>query len=158
METEETNKNDLIKIKEDAIKIQIHDLDDTIKSIENENIKSSFVLGFSGVLFGIAFNQLDKLPLLPAIIFVLLLSSAVVISLFNISAKKVKIHINVDEVFVNNNPNDWETYLNYKHLRYREIYENAKNLLYQKANLTRLSFILLILSSLSLTIIKLFWR
>jgi hypothetical protein len=78
------------------------------------------------VLFGIAFNQLDKLPLLPAIIFVLLLSSAVVISLFNISAKKVKIHINVDEVFVNNIPNDWETYLNYKHLRYREIYENAK--------------------------------
>jgi len=36
-----TNGNDLIKIKEDAIKIQEADITDTIKSIENENTKSS---------------------------------------------------------------------------------------------------------------------
>ena len=157
MEDKNINNEDLIKIKEDAIKIQIHDLDDTIKSIENENVKSSFVLGFSSVLFGIAFSQIDKILLWQAILFILTLMLSITISLWNITAKKINIHTNVDEIFVNNEPKEWEKYLNYKHLRLRESYADAKKLLYKKANYTRVSFFLLILSSLFLVIIKI-WR
>ena len=158
MEYNNINNEDLIKIKEDAIKIQIHDLDDTIKSIENENVKSSFVLGFSGVMLGIVFNGLDKLLLWQAIVFLLLLISSIIISLYNISAKKIKIHTNVDEIFVNNQPKEWEMYLNYKHLHLRNSYGEAKKLLYKKSNLTRISFFLLISSFLFLTISRIFWR
>jgi len=138
--------NELIKIKEDAIKIKEHDLDDTIKSIENENIKSSFVLGFSGILFGIVFGQMNKILIQEAIIFTLLLS--IIISLWNITAKKVETHTNVDEIFINNRPREWEEYLNYKYLRLNDNYKNAKKLLYQKSDYTKASFILLIFSSL----------
>ncbi len=55
-----TNSNDLIKIKEDVVKIQEADIADTIKSIESENLKSLFVLGFAAVLFGIVFGKIDK--------------------------------------------------------------------------------------------------
>lgn len=146
--------NELIKIKEDAIKIQEHDLEDTVKSIESENIKSSFVLGVAGVLLGLVFGQIDKILVWEKIVFILLLFSSVIVSLWNITAKKVNIHTNVDEIFVNNNPKEWERYLNNKHLRLRDSYNNAKNLLYQKANYTRISYILLILSALFLVIIK----
>ena len=150
------DNQDLIKIKEDAIKIQINDLQDTIKSIENENIKSSFILGFAGILFSLVFDKIDTLSLWQAIVYIILLLGSIGIAFWNITAKKVDIHINVDEIFVNNEPKNWERYLNFKHLRLRENYQNAKNLLYQKANYTRLSFVLLILSAFFLTIIRLF--
>ncbi len=150
------NNQDLIKIKEDAIKIQINDLQDTIKSIENENIKSSFILGFAGILFSLVFDNIEILSLWQAIVYIILLLGSIGIAFWNITAKKVDIHINVDEIFVNNEPKNWERYLNFKHLRLRENYQNAKDLLYQKANYTRLSFVLLILSVLFLTIIRVF--
>jgi len=150
------DNQDLIKIKEDAIKIQINDLQDTIKSIENENIKSSFILGFAGILFSLVFDKIDTLSLWQAIVYIILLLGSIGIAFWNITAKKVDIHINVDEIFVNNEPKNWERYLNFKHLRLRENYQNAKNLLYQKANYIRLSFVLLILSAFFLTIIRLF--
>ncbi|MCD6429394.1 hypothetical protein J7L09_01730 [bacterium] len=150
------DNQDLIKIKEDAIKIQINDLQDTIKSIENENIKSSFILGFAGILFSLVFDKVDILSLWQAIVYIILLLGSIGIAFWNITAKKVNIHINVDEIFVNNEPKNWERYLNFKHLRLRENYQNAKNLLYQKANYTRLSFVLLILSAFFLRIIRLF--
>ncbi|XOB40570.1 MAG: hypothetical protein ACKKMR_00980 [Candidatus Nealsonbacteria bacterium] len=150
------DNEELIKIKEDAVKIQISDLQDTVKSIENENIKSSFILGFAGILFGLVFNKVDILPLWQAIVFIILLLSSIKLAFWNITAKKVNIHINVDEIFVNNEPRKWEKYLNFKHLRLRKNYRNAKNLLYQKANYTRLSFVLLILSAFFLAIIQLF--
>lgn len=149
------DNEELTKIKEDAIKIQINDLQDTIKSIENENTKSSFILGFAGILFSIVFNKIDILPLWQAIVFIILLLSSVGVAFWNITAKKVNIHTNLDEIFVNNEPKEWEKYLNYKHLRLRENYKNAKGLLYQKANFTKLSFTLLILSVVFLTIIQL---
>ena len=53
---------DLIKIKEDALKIQEADVEDSIRSIENENTKSSLVLGFAAALLGVTFQILDALP------------------------------------------------------------------------------------------------
>lgn len=151
------DNDELIKIKEDSIKIQEHDLEDTVKSIENENSKSSFVLGFAGILFALIFNQVDKILLWQAIVFVSLLICSIGFALWNITAKKVSIHTEVDQIFVNNEPKEWEKYLNYKHLRLNDSYDSAKNLLYQKCNYTRISFVLLILSSLFLVLIKI-WR
>jgi len=152
-----TNDNDLIKIKEDAIKIQEDDIADIIKSIESENTKSSFVLGFVAVLFGIVFDKMGKISKEVALAFLLLLLFSVIVALFNISAKKIKIHTNVDEIFVKNEPNGWKDHINNRHLRLREIYSETNKLLYQKALLTRWAFILLILSVLLLSIARIFY-
>lgn len=152
-----TNNDDLIKIKEDAIKIQEADIADTIKSVENENLKSSFVLGFATVLFGIVFDKMDKIKKEIAVLFLLLILSSVIIALWNISAKKIKIHTNVDEIFVKNKPDDWKEHLNNRYLRLGEIYTEANKLLYQKASSTRWAFILLILSVLLLSIARIFY-
>lgn len=105
------NNDNLIKIKEDAIKIQEADIADTIRSIENENTKSSFVLGFAAVLFGIVFDKMDKIQQEIMLVFLLLVVLSVIFALWNISAKKIKIHTNVDEIFVKNKPDNWKNIL-----------------------------------------------
>lgn len=146
-------ENDLIKIKEDAVKIQEADLLDTIKSIESENTKSSFVLIFASALIALL-KDFDKLPLWANIIFLVLTIGSIAIALYNISAKKVSVHANVDEIFVKNTPTQWEEHLNNKHLFLRNSYQEAKNLLYKKACLTRTSFILVVLSTILISIAK----
>jgi hypothetical protein len=84
-----------------------------------------------------------------------LLLSSVGIALWNISAKQVNIHTDLHRIFVTKEPNNWGKYLNYKHLHLQESYSSAKSLLYKKALFTKISFILLILSSLSLLLSKL---
>lgn len=146
-------ESDLIRVKEDAIKIQEADLVDTIKSIEAENTKSSFSLIFASAL--IAFlKDFDKLPLWVNIIFLILAVGSVIVSLYNISAKKVSVHANVDEIFVKNAPTQWEEHLQNKHLFLGNSYQEAKKLLYKKANLTRASFILVVLSTILISIAK----
>ncbi|GEM_PF-2580277 len=146
-------ENDLIKVKEDAIKIQETDLLDTIRSIEAENTKSSFALIFTSALIALL-KDFDKLPLWVNIIFLVLAISSIVVALYNISAKKVSVHANVDEIFVKNIPTQWEEHLQNKHLSLRDRYQKAKNLLYEKANLTRVSFILVALSTILISIAK----
>lgn len=146
-------ENDLIKIKEDAIKIQEADLFDTVKSIEAENTKSSFALIFASALITLL-KDFDKLPLWVNIIFLVLAIGSIIIALYNISAKKVSVHANVDEIFVKNIPSQWEEHLQNKHLFLRNSYQEAKNLLYKKANLTRASFILVALSTILISIAK----
>jgi len=146
-------ENDLIKIKADAVKIQEADLLDTLKSIEAENTKSSYSLFFASALIALL-KDFDKLPLWVNIIFLVLAIGAIVVSLYNISAKKVSVHANVDEIFVKNTPTQWEEHLQNKHLILRNSYQEAKNLLYKKANLTRASFILVALSTIIISIAK----
>lgn len=146
-------ENDLLKIKEDAIKIQEADLLDTIKSIEAENTKSSFALIFASAIIALL-KDLDKLPLWVNIIFLILSIGSIIIALYNISAKKVSVHANVDEIFVKNIPTQWEEHLQNKHLFLRNSYQEAKDLLYTKANLTRVSFALVALSTILISIAK----
>ena len=63
----------------------------------------------------------------------------------NISAKKVNVHANVDQIFVKGVPTKWEDYLANKHLFLRNSYQEAKNLLCKKATLMEISFILVVL-------------
>lgn len=146
-------ENDLLKIKEDAIKIQEADLLDTIKSIEAENTKSSFALIFASALIALL-KDFDKLPLWVNILFLILAIGSIIFALYNISAKKVSVHANVDEIFVKNIPTQWEEHLQNKHLFLRNSYQEAKNLLYTKANLTRVSFVLVALSTILISIAK----
>ncbi len=146
-------ENDLIKIKEDAVKIQEADLLDTLKSIEAENTKSSFALIFASALIALL-SDFDKLPLWVNIIFLVLAIGSIVVALYNISAKKVSVHANVDEIFVKNTPTQWVEHLQNKHLFLRNSYQEAKNLLYKKANLTRVSFVLVALSTIIISIAK----
>ncbi|MBU1901629.1 hypothetical protein KKG82_04650 [Patescibacteria group bacterium] len=146
-------ENDLIKVKEDAIKIQEADLLDTLKSIEAENTKSSFALIFASALIALL-KDFDKLPLWVNIAFLVLAISSIIVALYNISAKKVSVHANVDEIFVKNIPVQWEEHLQNKHLFLRNCYQEARNLLYKKANLTRASFILVAISTILISIAK----
>ncbi|MBN2094335.1 MAG: hypothetical protein JW740_03150 [Candidatus Zambryskibacteria bacterium] len=148
------NEN-LVKIKQDAIAIQESDLKDAIQSIENENTKSSFALGFAGVLMGLIFGNIDDLLFWQKIIFSLLTIISIGFAFYNILSKKLATHTKVDEIFVNNSPNNWEKYLNYKHLRLRDCYSEAKTLLYRKTTLTKIAYFFLILDLLFLLIINL---
>ena len=148
--------SDLNKIKEDAIRIQENDLKDTISSIENEATKSSFVIGFAGVLFAIVFATLDQISLPYAVVFTLLLLLSISLAFWNITSKKIFIHTNVDDIFVNSSHNEWGKYLDSKHLHLRKSYNNAKDLLYRKTAKTKWSFCFLILASLLLVFIKIF--
>ncbi len=78
------------------------------------------------------------------------------LSFWNIIPKKVNIHINVDKIFEKDGPKKWEEYLYLKHQRLQENYQNAKSLLYQKANCTKLSLVFLILSVVILIVMQLF--
>jgi len=146
-------ENDLLKIKEDAIKIQEADLLDTIKSVEAENTKSSFALIFASALIALL-KDFDKLPLWINILFLVLAIGSIIFALYNISAKKVSVHANVDEIFAKNTPTQWEEHLQNKHLFLRNSYQEAKSLLYTKANLTRISFVLVALSTILISIAK----
>jgi len=146
-------ETDLIKIKEDAVKIQETDLLDTLKSIEAENTKSSFALIFASALIALL-KDFDKFPPWVNITFLVLATGSIIIALYNISAKKVSVHANVDEIFVKNIPTQWEEHLQNKHLFLRNSYQEARNLLYKKANLTRASFILVALSTILISIAK----
>jgi hypothetical protein len=146
-------ENDLIKIKEDAIKIQEADLLDSIKSIESENIKSSFVLIFASTLI-VMVKDFDRLPQWANIVFLVLAIGSIIIAFYNIAAKKVNVHANVDEIFVKSVPTQWVDYLANKHLFLRNSYQEAKNLLYKKATLTKISFILVVLSTIFISIAK----
>lgn len=146
-------ENDLIKVKEDAVKIQETDLLDTLKSIEAENTKSSFALIFASALIALL-KDFDKLPMWVNIAFLVLAIGSIIIALYNISAKKISVHANVDEIFVKNIPTQWEEHLQNKHLFLRNSYQEAKNLLYKKANLTRASFILVAISTILISIAK----
>jgi len=146
---------DLIKIKQDAIVIQENELKDTIQSIENENTKSSFALGLAGILIGFIFGNIDDLLFWQKIIFSLFVIIPIGFAFYNISSKKLATHTKVDEIFVNNSPNNWGKYLNYKHLRLIDCYSEAKTLLYRKTTLTKISYFFLILDLLFLLIINL---
>ena len=149
-----SNSNDLIKIKEDAIRIQEKDLEDTVRSIADETHKSSLIIGFIGAVFILSFGYLDDIPLPYIAAFILLLLLAACFALWNMAPKKTIIHTNVDEVFVKGKPDKREEYLGYRHLSLRASYGNAKTLLYRKASCTKWALIFLILSSFFLVLIK----
>lgn len=135
---------DNLKIREDALKIKEKDLDDTLKSIDSENTKTSFALAFESLLVIQSFEFLVKKPLWMTIPYAAIIFFAIVLALYNLFAKKVVIHTNVDDVFIRKNENNnWDSYIDRKYERINDAYKNAKDLLNTKASLTKLTFIFL---------------
>lgn len=148
--------DDLRIIKEDAIRTQEAGLLDTIKSIELENNKSSFALIFASALLAIP-KDFEEAPLCIVVLFLVLTIGSIIIAFYNISAKKVSVHANVDEIFVKNTPKEWGIYLNNKHLFLRNAYQEAKNLLYKKVLLTKASFVFIVLSVILISLVRVFY-
>lgn len=147
------NKDDILKIYEDCIKIQQHDIDDNLKSIDNENTKSHYVFIIAGVIINylLSSNQIcENVLILLALILTYL---SIVISLYNILPKKVYNQINVDKIFVFENYTDWKNHLRNKHLTLNKNYSSTKRLLSIKAIVNYISYGLLVFS-LTLIIIE----
>ena len=149
-------ENDLVKIKEDAVKIQESDLADTVKSIDSESQKSYFALVFAGVLMALV-RDFDNVPKGFACAFIFILFVAAGIAFYNISSKKVAIHADVSEIFIRNSPTQWIDHIINKHVFLNGAYRNASNLLDKKSLLTKWSFLLLIAAMFFAIILKLIY-
>lgn len=148
-----SEKGDNIKIREDALKIKEKDIEDTLKSIDSENTKTSFALAFESLLVVQSLNFLTKNSLCIIIPYAIAILVAIIIALWNLVAKKVYIHTNVDDIFCRKDRyNDWNTYLDQKYERFKQTYTEAKRLLNAKANLTIATFISLIIALLILLV------
>lgn len=131
--------NDLLKIKEDAVKIQESDLMDMVKSIGDESQKSYFVIVFAGILMALI-RDFGKVPKEFVCAFIFLVLVAVGIAFYNISSKKVAIHADVSEIFIRNSPINWADHIINKHIFLNQSYQDARNLLDEKDFLTKISF------------------
>jgi hypothetical protein len=152
-------ENENLKIREDAIKIKEDDLQDTIQSIDNENTKTSFSLAFESLLIIQSFDFLTKKPLWLAISYSIFILFSIIIAFYNLFAKKVSTHTNVEDVFIRkNNNNNWDDYIDRKYMRISDAYKSAKELLNSKANLTRCTFILLGIALLIYLIGGIIWK
>ena len=120
-------ETDLIKIKEDSIKLQEIDILDVLKSINNENIKSFFILIFILILIA-AIDNFNNLPIAINILFFILTIGSVIFALYNILSKKINIHTNVDDIFIKNFPTQWEEHLQNKHLFLNDSYKEVKKI------------------------------
>lgn len=149
-------KNDIIKIYEDCIKIQQHDVDDNLKSIDNENTKSYYVFIIAGVIINylLSLSQIRENVLI--LLALILITLSIVISLYNILSKKVYSQINIDEIFVLDNYSDWKGYLKHKHLTLRTNYDSTKRLLSIKSYINYISYGLLVLSLILIIIERIF--
>ncbi len=148
-------ENELIKVKEDAIRIQEADLLDTFGCIEAEHRKSSYVLFFaSGLVIFIANS--DSFCHVIQIVCLSFGLISVLFALYNMMAKTANVHARVDRIFVNNALTKWEEHLDNKHLSLRERYQNAQELLKTKVFWTKASFLSVVLLTLTLSFAKIF--
>ena len=137
-------ENDNIKIREDALKIKEKDIEDTLKSIHSENTKTSFALAFESLLVVQSFEFLTQNSLWITIPYRVIISISLLIAFYNLFAKKVYIHTNIDDIFSKKDEyNNWSKYLDDKYERFKQINTEAKRLLDKKASYTRCTFILL---------------
>ena len=140
-------EDDNLKIREDAIKIKENDLKDTIQSIDSENTKTSLALAFESLLIIQSFDFLSKKPLLLSISFVIFILASIIVALYNLFAKKVPLHTNVEDIFIRKESNNnWSDYIDRKYERISDAYKKGKELLNSKANLTGYSFLLLLIA------------
>jgi len=130
-------------VKEDALKILERDISDSIRSIEGEHLKSSLVIGFSGLVLGVlnavkgGYSQTTSNIKL-ALIFLLV---SIGVTIWNLSAKPLAIHTDISPIFGSSPVKLWGQYLNAKHTRYQDIYSEAERIRKGKAMLNRTAYL-----------------
>lgn len=155
----EKSNEDSLRIREDALYIQEKDLEDALKTIEQENYKTSVALGFIGVILVQSLQFASDGPLWWSVIYLGLLMLAAATGFYNLLSKKIAVHTNVDEIFVRKEAfRSWSDYLDLKHLRLAEAYRDAKKLVGHKASLTKITFALVVFSLLILAVGVLTWQ
>jgi hypothetical protein len=158
IENKKRNNAQLIKIKEDAIdKILRHDIDDTIRDINNENVKCFYILLFSSALLGIVLGKVDIMSKLQEILLsvaVILLLGSIFISFYNIGAKEIAMHIKIEKIFQENRNITLEEYLSEKYKVFEECYNEAQGYLHKKAQWTKIASLLSFASATSMFWLK----
>ncbi len=140
-----------LKIREDAIKIQVRDIEDVTRGLELENTKVSVVLAFESLLLVESLGQIKYTTPLIKTVFIFPLLVSMSISFYNLFAKKIKSHTDVGGVFVRKDSyKNWSDYIDVKHIRLDGVYEETQRLLRQKSHLTNWAFIFLFLSVIAL--------
>ena len=145
----------VLKIKNECISIQKNDLSDQVKNIENENNKSWLIIWFVWALIAIIWWDIEKIDYINKIILFVLFCIPMIVSLYNLSSKKVKSHINIYSYFVNRT-NQYESFINDIHMRLKENYDDSTRLLLKKAWLTKIAYFFTILLLMFILKIKLF--
>lgn len=148
--------NERVKIKEDALRILETDSQDTIRSLEQEHLKSSFALGFAATFLGVVMDKLDALSSCVAIPILLLLLGSVAVAIYNLLARSIPTHTNVDKVFEEGGPTGWEKHLHVKYESMEKHYRQLSRLLKEKSVMTKISFACLFFSALLLIGLKIY--
>lgn len=139
---ENPNKVYRIRIKEDAINLQLHDISDTLQSWAKEINKTVAVLWALWIIITVTLSwiALNKYQLVILWVLILLLLSIILI---NLLTRKVWVHNNVDSIFITNSSN-YEGYLWNKHLTLRKQYESVQLYLWSKIRLNKRIYWLLV--------------
>lgn len=134
MSTDQTN--DSIKIKEDAVKLKEKDIEDTIKSLDNQAIVSYYIVSAILWFLALVFREVsvDKSTKITVLVLGFIL---VFIWFYNILSKKVDIHSDMSWVFSEKYKKTYDEYLDKKYQHLSKIYTNVKNWLLEKSNLNR---------------------
>lgn len=147
------NEN-VLRIKADAVRIQEKDVDDQLKNIEGENVKSTIIIGLIGAMATLVPNS-ENITLSMKIVLMVVFLLPLLIALYNIFSKRVFSHRDVDDCFVNRT-DKFEAYLNSCHLTLKKNYRSISDLLIKKRLLTGLTYIATIVLVLTILFIKLF--
>lgn len=148
-------ENNILKIKEECLKIQEKDISDQVKNIDNENNKSWIIIWFVWTIITFWLQDFNNKGFCLLIIFFTLSIIPILLALMNIWSKSVWYHLNINTFFINES-NDYKKYLNDMHLAYQNTYKNVSDLLVKKALLTKLSYIFTIILLIFILFIKLF--
>lgn len=144
----------VLRIKADGVRIQEKDIEDQLKNIESENMKSTIIIGFIGAMASLIPNSKDITFSLKITLFVLFLLP-LVITLYNIFSKRVFSHRDIDDCFVNRTT-DIEAYFNSCHLALKKNYKSISDLLLKKRILTGSAYIATTTLVMTILLIKLF--
>lgn len=157
MEENTQNNENIIKVKEESLRIQERDIYDQVKNIDNENTKSWIIIWFVWTIIAFWFSNLWEIDICLKIWLFISWILPITIALLNIWSKTVWYHISVNDFFVKKEEySNYEKYLNDLHLTYLKTYKNVSNLLNKKANLTKISYVFTTILFIFILLIKLF--
>lgn len=132
------------RVQEDAIRTQENDISDADRGITLEVTKVSFALAFLSIVVVESLNFVMTKPLWFMIIFFGLAVATIASASLSLFAKKVDVHTDVGIIFIQKEEySDWGAYLDHKHVRLSQIYQELINLLKRKASYTKIVFTLL---------------
>lgn len=132
------NKEDIIKIKKNIIRIQERDIFDQVKNINNENIKIWYILAFLWILVWLNDFQIKNECF--KLLYVILIILTLVISFINLITIKVNYHLKLTN-------NKYENYIFFLDKLYKlneESYNNISNTIKFKAILNLINIIFII--------------